>query len=188
MFNTVATYERLFTPTEGGYLFYPWVWSGGYLITNEEYDRLVADWRLANSWSLRIKLGLAMVAAMVAGVIIIFVTGAPPEISSNVLAGVIALGLTGHLLWRLSAVYRLIIGRKPVVGRRSRDASRAQVASMMSWPMLLWITFGISLGSAFLLFFALRGSWLAGILGIVFAISGYQYWRIVMSKWKARGE
>src|SRR5690349_4632758 len=45
MFDPIGSFSRQFIPVDGGYLYHPSHTSGGRLVTVEEYEALMADWR-----------------------------------------------------------------------------------------------------------------------------------------------
>lgn len=181
MFNSAKMYERMFAPTEGGFLYYPSNWSGGYFLTHEERDRLVAEWAETSSLTGTLKLvGIAMLALTLA-MAAIFALGLEEQTEPFLGLGLgIALGF--YLIWKYSAAYRLVRGREPVMPPRTAEENRKAIGRLIPLPMLLFVFAGISFSSASLLWVGLQGHWLPGLGGALLAWSAYAYLRIILTR------
>lgn len=181
MFNSAKMYERIFVHTEGGFLFYPSKWSGGYFLTHEERDRLVADWARIAGFGGTLKLvGVAILAytlAMAASLALGVEEQAEPYFSL-----VFGIALCAYMLWKLSAAYRLVRGREPVMPPRTAEENRKAIGRLIPLPMLLFVFAGFSFSSVSLLCVGLNGSWLAGLVGALLAWSAYAYLRIILTR------
>ncbi len=184
MFGSVSAYEKIFVPTEGGYLFYPSNWSRGYLISPEERDQLVADWREVASFKSILKMVVLAVIAIMAIQLASMALGIENQTQPYIGYG-IGLIYVGYIGWRNSAVYRLVRGREPVAPRRTAEENRQAIGRMVPLPMLFLVFAGISLSSASLLWLGLRGNWLAGLFGLLLAWSAYAYLRIILTRLKS---
>lgn len=181
MFNSAKFYERIFVPTEGGFVYYPSNWSGGYFLTHEERDRLVADWARTAGFGGTLKLvGVAMLAytlAIVASLAFGMEDQAEPYISL-----VFGIAFIAYVLWKYSAAYRLVRGREPVMPPRTAEENRKAIGQLIPLPLLLFAFSGISFSSVSLLWVGLKGSWLAGLVGALLAWSAYAYLRIILTR------
>lgn len=188
MFNSAKFYEKIFVPTDGGFLYYPSNWSGGYFLTHEERDRLVAEWARAAGFVGTLKLvGVAMLAftlAMAASLALGVEEQAEPYISL-----VFGIALIAYMLWKYSAAYRLVRRREPVMPPRTAEENRKAIGRLIPLPMLLFVFAGISFSSASLLWIGLKGYWLPGLGGALLAWSAYTYLRIILTRLRSgRGD
>lgn len=138
MFDTVGTLERSFTPVEGGYLYYPSRWHGGYLVTQEEYDDLVSQWRTIAGWRGIFKLVLlAIVLIMVLGFVARWL-GVSDDVVDPFMPFV-GIVIVVPIIWTSSAAYRLIRKRTPIKPARSSREAEIAMGRVLGRPMAIWV-------------------------------------------------
>ncbi len=168
MYNPARSYEHLFVPTDGGYIFYPSKRHGGHLITVEEHDSLVAEWgKFVGLWGTLKFAG----AALIAFVTLYFASpalGLSAE-TESIFELAIIVALFAFAVWKFSAPHRLVRGRTPVVPPRSAKERRQAIRQFTSLPALIFAV-AILLGISALMFWSgLQGSWVDSLLGLFMA-------------------
>lgn len=134
-FDAVAAFERSFIPIQGGYLYYPSRWSSGYLVSGEEYQQLVEEWRkVAGFWGI-----LRLVAVLAIALILLVLVDEHVGLDSSYdlttyacIAAVIA-----YILWKSTAPVRLVRGREPVSPPRTAKQSEEQMGRALGWPVAI---------------------------------------------------
>ncbi len=140
MFDPVGVFERSFTPVEGGYLYYPSRWSGGYLVTPAEYRHLVAEWRRVAGWRGILKgIGLLLLGMLI-GTPILLLAGADAW-ASDALMYVLAGSLVIYVLWKGTAPHRLIRGRKAIAPSRSSKEFEVAMGKALGRPIAAYLAF-----------------------------------------------
>src|SRR5687768_15783278 len=119
MFGAKKMFERQFTPCEGGYLFYPFAWSRGYLVTEAEFRKLCHDRDRSLSFIGMLKwlLPLMLVVTVVSATPAILLEDERFLTAGNVVLVLVVLTV---ILWKSMAATRLIRGREPIAPRRSK--------------------------------------------------------------------
>ena len=140
MFNAVEAFKRQFTPVEGGYVYYPSVWHGGKLVTAEEYERLLANWKgIAGTraiWKIAIFFVLASSVLVMLSELLSL-----PRWSEWLIMVAGAAGVCGWLCWVALAPYRLVKGRPDFAPPRSRSEARREARTMLGWPLVCSVVF-----------------------------------------------
>lgn len=135
MFDSVSMFTKLFTPIEGGYIYYPSGKSGGKLVTEEEFQKLVANWEQIAG-----RRGIWKMAGVVVLVILAkeLVTLAfdLPEWPGQIMFYGIPIAVSGRLLWASFAPRRLVKERYAVTPPRTSSQIRRLTHDMMSWPLI----------------------------------------------------
>ena len=136
MFDSVGAFTKQFTPIEGGYLFYPWKKSGGKLVTEHEYQLLVADWkRVAGTRGIWKIVGLIVVAIL----LWMFVSKALtlPEGADWVFTTGCVLGVSAWLLWMSFSPQRLVRHRPDIAPPRPASQVRREARALLNWPFVI---------------------------------------------------
>ena len=140
MFNTVGVLERSFTPTEGGFLYYPSRWSHGYLVTTTEYEALINDWRRVAGWKgILIGVGILLLAATL-GVVAIDLLGGGESVK-RALTYCLAAVLVIYVIWKSTAASRLVRGRDPAAPPRSSKEAEFEMGRTLGRPLAIWMAF-----------------------------------------------
>lgn len=168
MINAVTAFERSFTPVDGGYIYYPSRWHGGYLVTQEEYEGLLAQWRAVAGWK-----GIAALVFLTIGLLVGVMTAARylgmADEKVAAFTPFLAIIVILPLIWRSSATYRLVRRRAPVRPRRSSKDAELQMGRVLGRPMTIWIGV-VSLG---FLAWAARWALAEPVFGVpVFLLAG----------------
>jgi hypothetical protein len=150
MFDSVGAFARQFTAVEGGYLYYPARKRGGKLVTAEEYEGLVADFRRVAGTSGLLK---------TAGVVILFAmlwtllaqTLLLAEWAKALGLPAIVAGVCAYLFRASFAPYRLVKGRPDATPPRPASDARRQARAALNWPLVtvaLLVSGAVFIGSA----------------------------------------
>lgn len=139
MFDAIGAFNKQFTPTEGGYLYYPSRKSGGKLVTAEEFEKLAADWERTAGRS-----GQWKIAGIVIVLIIVFTLVAEfvdlPDWVDTICTLGIVVGVSGRFLWAGFAPWRLVKDRAAVTQPRSMSQTRRAVRDLLNWPFIIFAT------------------------------------------------
>lgn len=179
-FDAQGMFERAFKPVDGGYLFYPWRWSGGYLITPEEFEALKENARQIS----RTRTVLMMVGAVLAIITAAIVADAQlgTRISEGPWLGIgTASVICVPLLWKAYAPQRLVRGRKPVAPPLTREEKIRERARIFS-PQFMRFSMGVTV---IMMIIGLRkigddpwlGAPLIVIFGLLFAQNFWALWQ-----------
>lgn len=141
MFDTAGLLQRSFTPVEGGYLYYPYRWSHGYLVKPGEYDALVDDWRRVARWRGIWKLVGVMAVALTIGMAIIYWLGLG-ELANTVLNFGLGTAMAGYIIWKSTAANRLVRGREKFAPPRSSQAAEDAMGKALGRRMSVWLAIG----------------------------------------------
>ena len=140
MFDPVATFERSFTPVDGGYLYYPSRWSGGYLVTEDEFAALRDEWKKAAGWKGIFKLvGLALLGLIAVMAVVQFL--GISDMSEPYIGYTMGIPVIAYFLWKGTAPNRLVKLREPVAPPRTRSEVDAHFGRALGKPMAVWIGF-----------------------------------------------
>jgi hypothetical protein len=189
LFDVVRTFAKQFTPVDGGYVYYPSIKQGGKLVTAEEYERLLADWKRTTGWR-----GLKL-----AGIVLLVLVGGSlasamislPERLDWVLSSVVVAGLVGWIIWAAAAPRRLVKGRPDHTPPLSRAQARQAARAIITWPMI-----GLALfmsGAVFVIYLISPTgtlAWWAWIIGsgAIFALYGWTAYKKASEESTSRRE
>jgi hypothetical protein len=151
-------FDGAFEPVEGGYRFHAWTWGKGYLVTEDEFQRVrreylsITTWRFM--WQMLAWIFLSAMVVMIAKSALGMEGTALDWIGYVFVAAILAL-----MMWRGLAPQRLVWGRKPFAPRRSQHEQDSRASKTVSWLFLVlmliatlpWLIVGGSLATA--------GSW-----------------------------
>lgn len=138
MLDRVGAFERGFTQADGGYLYYPSRWHGGYLVKQDEYDNLAAQWRAVTGWRGVVALVLLTVAIIASVSMVASFFGIDDDTVDAFMPFVVVIIIV-PLLWKSSAAYRLVRKRTPVRPRRSSEQAERDMGRVLGRPMTIWI-------------------------------------------------
>lgn len=140
MFDSTDAFAKLFTPVEGGYLYYPSKKSGGKLVTIEEYHELVEGWRKVAGPSGRWKLvGIVMLAIFLW--ILISKALFLPVWSDSVAVPLTVIGISGWFFWAIFAPRRLVRNRPVIAPPRPISRVKREVRGMLNWRFIIIVLF-----------------------------------------------
>jgi hypothetical protein len=146
MFDSMGAFEKQFTSTEGGYIYYPSRKTGGKLITTSEYEELVKDWgRVTGRWG-RWKLIGGIVVAIILWSIFSAIFDLPETFTTIVMIGCVV-SVSSWLLWASYAPRRLVKDRPAVTPPRDISEARQQARAMLNWP---FVAFALAISGAIL--------------------------------------
>ena len=138
MFDSVGAFKRQFTRTDGGYVYYPSSKSGGKLVTEDEYEAMVADWqRIAGTREVWKTVGLAFLA-----ILLWTVVSQPLSLQKSydwIIIAVSVAALSGWLLWASLAPRRLVRDRPYVTPPRTTTEARREARATLNWPFVLFV-------------------------------------------------
>lgn len=141
MFNTIEAFKRQFTPVEGGYLVYPSRKVGGKLVTEAEYEQLVADWERIAGRAGRWKT-VGAVIALIAVWTLLVDSLSPPEWADTLLIGLVVVAVSAWLLWASTAPSRLVKNRPPVSPPRPSAEAKREARAALNWPFVIFALVG----------------------------------------------
>lgn len=137
MFDTMGAFTKQFTPTEGGYLYYPSRKGGGKLVSQDEFIRLVSEWERIAGPRGRWKIVGLILVTIVLWTILTRSFGFP-DWSDKVLTFGIVFGLSGWLLWVSFAPRRLVRNRPDVAPAKPASKARRDARAMLNWPFVIF--------------------------------------------------
>jgi len=143
IFNSVGMFERQFTPTDGGYLIYPTKRSGGKLVTAEEYEILVGEWRAVAGSRGQLKTVGILIAAIVVWTLI-STAYSLPEWPQWIVIVCSVVAISGRILWASFAPRRLVRDRPTVVPPLPMSQVKRESRALLNWPLVgfLLVFFG----------------------------------------------
>ena len=137
MFDSISAFTKQFTPTDGGYLYYPSKKSGGKLVTADEYEQLSESWRkVAGRRGIWTVVGIEMLA--------IFVWTATskllslPDWSDSIIVAACVIGISAWLVWASLAPRRLVRDRPAIAPPRPASEARRQARAMLNWRFIIF--------------------------------------------------
>jgi len=143
MFDRVGTFKRQFTATDGGYLYFPSRKQGGRLVTEDEFQALVAEWtRRTSPWKPVGAIAIAILLWTIASTALNL-----PEWTNNVIIALSVAAVGAWTFWATMAPRRLVKGRPEVAPPRSMTQARRQARASLNWPFVLF--FLIASGAVF---------------------------------------
>ena len=138
IFDSIGSFSKSFTPHDGGYIYYPSAKSGGKLITDGEFEALMADWRrvagVTGRWR---SVGILVIAiAAWVGFSQFF---ALPEWAGMIFTMLVVATFTSRLLRASLAPRRLVRGRPDETPPRAIGQARQQARAMLSWKFVIYV-------------------------------------------------
>lgn len=135
MFNSVGAFKKQFTRVEGGYLVHPLRRSGGKLVTEPEYEQLIANWERvagrAGQWKT-----VGLVFVVIAAWTLLADWLSPPEWADTLLIAAIVVAMSAWLLWASTAPRRLVKDRSPAAPPRPLAEARREARGALNWPFV----------------------------------------------------
>ncbi|MBB5713221.1 hypothetical protein [Sphingomonas aerophila] len=138
MFNTTKAFKRQFIRTEGGYLIFPSRKLGAKLVTEAEYDQLLAEWESVAGRAGRWKT-VGAVCAIVALWTLVSDWLSFSESADSLLTAAVVVTILARLLWSSTAPRRLVKGRPSVAPPRLPAQARREARAALSWPIVITI-------------------------------------------------
>ena len=137
MFDSTGAFTKQFTATKGGYLYYPSKRGGGKLVTADEYEELVEDWRKVSGrrgrWTI---VGIIMLTIVVWTVISKSLS--LPDWSDSVIVAASVIGISAWLLWASLVPRRLVRERPTVAPPRPVSEVKRQARALLSWRFIIF--------------------------------------------------
>lgn len=134
--------RKRFHPVSGGYHYYPSLREGARLVTEEEYQHVLAASRRAAAPA---RLLLAFCGVLVFAVVMAIIRPhlGWSQFSGSLLAGALSALLVVYLYLPMAAPYRLLRRRPAITGPRPFwPAYRQQLGSLPWWMVALWLVLG----------------------------------------------
>lgn len=176
-------------PFEDGYLFYPWRWSKGYKISEEELESLKGWSRPINNWTFLITFSLAIPVILGLSLYLEISLAWDSALSWAMVA--VGLILSAFLAYGLAPQFA-VLGRKPVAPRRSAKKNDEIQARTTPWwllivlPVVLLLQF-VTNGKRWLEY-AVDHPFIAIPFGAFVMFGLYICARVVREKLRQRGE
>lgn len=128
-------FDKQFTPTDGGYLYYPSPWRSAKLVTVEEYKQLTDAWKRATGLqAMSFIIGVGIFGVVL--VAFLFGGAAHPTWTTMIFPLVWVVGMSVWFL-RPSLAPRQLVKERPYVSEpRPRSEVWRQNRAMQSWPAL----------------------------------------------------
>lgn len=168
---------------DGGFLFYPWRWSRGYLVTEVEFRGLKAEYSNLLSWKRMGWLLLAMLGFSLVATISELTTGydllANPFIHIGFWVGIIL-----PTLWSMLAPQRLVWGRNPIAPRLNRSEVLGREAHMHNWPFAIWLAAMSAWLTVIGVVVAMADPWIGVPMVLVFALALTRSALVILRKLK----
>ena len=136
--DSAKLFARQFGPVEGGYLFYPRAKGPAKLVSPEEYDALLTDYRrwMGRGWRPGL-LFVALFGAVVMNEIVSLWLGFSEEASLGVFS-LLGLLFAAKVVWLQLAPRRLVRGRPDAAPPRTKAQRARATRAMVPWLMLVW--------------------------------------------------
>lgn len=135
MIDQTKIFTKQFTPTDGGYIYYPSRKSGGKFVSAGEFERLLSDWEAVagtrGMWKNACLVALPGLALIVINSLVDL-----PDWSSKAAAGFSVIGISAWLFWKSLAPRRLVRGRPDIVPPRSKAQVDREVRDLVGWPII----------------------------------------------------
>ncbi|MEO6361022.1 MAG: hypothetical protein ABIO43_10675 [Sphingomicrobium sp.] len=140
MFDATGAFTKQFTPTAGGYLYYPSKKAGGKLVTVEEYEALAFNWqRVAGrrgTWRVAGLVALALLFWALVSSALAF-----PEWTDEIVIAACVAVLVSWIGWASYAPRRLVSGRPDIAPPRLITEVRREIRRMFNWPLIMFALF-----------------------------------------------
>lgn len=134
--ESIGEFTEQFTPTEGGYLFYPSNACGGKLVTADEYEQLTERWRKVTGRRARwMIVGIEMLALFfwpdISNVFSL------PDWSDWIIVAAPLVGILAWLLWASFAPHRLVRDRPTITPPKPVSEARHQARGLPNWRYII---------------------------------------------------
>lgn len=146
MSAAIRAFKAQFTRVEGGYLIYPSRKEGGKLVTDDEYDQLVAGWQRVAGCRGVWKLAGAICVALAIWTLVSDLFSFPGWINKTLVV-LIVFALATRLFWASTTPHRLTKYRVAVTPPRTLAEAQREARAMVGWPIIIAATLGS--GAAF---------------------------------------
>lgn len=137
MFDATGAFTKQFTPFRDGYLVYPSRKSGGKLVTADEYERLVGDWKQvagkAGTWKT-----VGVVIATIALWTALTEAFPLPAWTTNLFIAAIVIAMSARLLWASMAPRRLVRDREAIAPPRPAVEARREARAALNWWFVIF--------------------------------------------------
>ncbi len=138
MLDSNGIFQRMFTPVDGGYHYYPSKKEGAKFVTAEEYNQLIKDWERMVGRS-----GVGRVAIVVVLIVVVWTlisrATVLPEWSDTVFIWTCVGSVAAWYLHAALAPRRLVRDRPVVTPPRPASVAGQQVRESVSWPSVLFL-------------------------------------------------
>lgn len=135
MFNAVGAFKKQFTRVEGGYLVYPSRRAGGKLVSDEEYEQLVAGWERVAGRGGRWK-AVGVIVAVITVWTLLSDWLAVPEWADALIITIVVIVISGWAIWASMAPRRLVRDRASVTPPRPVGEAQREARAALSWPVI----------------------------------------------------
>lgn len=136
MFDATEAFAKQFVPREGGYLFYPGRNAGGKLVSDDEYQDLLARWQSVAGRQGTWKSVAAVVFIIVLGMVAKALIDGGDWVENASIGAAVAF-VTIRITWASLAPRRLVKDRPDAAPPRSLADSRRLARSMLPWRMVV---------------------------------------------------
>ena len=134
-FDPIGAFERRFTPTKGGYLYYPSARSGGKLVTVVEFETLASDWKRVAGMAGQLKMTGILVAVLVVWAFISTAFSLPEWPNWIVIAGGAA-AMIGRMFRVSLAPNRLVRDRPAISPPRPMSQVQQEARALVDWRLV----------------------------------------------------
>ena len=138
MFDTTGLFTRWFKPVSGGYVYYPKSGAGGKLVTQDEYEDLVAGWERA-AGPRAMWLGAGLVFLTLLFWMLLSKPFALPKWTNWVILIASASGILVRIFCAAFAPVRLVKNRADHVPPQPASEFRREARATIKWPVVLCI-------------------------------------------------
>lgn len=179
--------DARFSRIEGGYQYHPWNWAKGYLVTEEEYQRVRAEYLSATGW--RLMLAAFGYLLFLSVLVAIFDVGFGGKVDDYPwLQYLLIAPILLAMLCRMFAPQRLVWGRTPITLKRTKEQLRDHEARQSGW-FLIVVAILLSTGFTAAGIFAAFRTPLIGIpVALLFAWALLRNLHVGMRKWQLTAE
>lgn len=136
MFDATEAFAKQFVPQDGGYLFYPGRLAGGKLVSEPEYQDLLARWQSVAGRKGTWKTIVAVMAIIVLGTVAKALLNVG-DWAENASIGAAVAFVVIRITWASLAPRRLVRGRPDAAPPRSLTESKRLARSMLPWRMVI---------------------------------------------------
>ena len=137
--DQTALFKRRFERTAEGYLYFPSHKGGGKLLTEAEFDSLVADHRRWVGTRFRPGLLFWLMFGALLSLACLSVFFELPEIVLDCGAAFLAVVFIAAMIWKQSAPYRFFRNRPDTTPPRTKPEMLRASRAMLPWPILIWM-------------------------------------------------